>query len=53
MPKQLPREPIMTLQFFNIFRAVLTALVTAVATFIIKYFDQYGEPGFSHSYEYQ
>jgi len=43
----------MSQQFFSIFRAVLTAFVTAVATFIIKYFDQFGEPDFSHSYEYQ
>jgi hypothetical protein len=40
----------MSSQFFNILRTVLTAFVTAVATAIINYFNQFGEPDYSGEY---
>jgi hypothetical protein len=40
----------MSHQLFNIFREVLTAFVTAVATFIINYFNQFGEPDYAGDY---
>lgn len=41
----------MSPQLFNILRTVLAALVSAIATFIVSYFDQYGEYDYSHQYE--
>lgn len=46
----LPRIITMSPQLFNILRTVLAALVSAIATFIIKYFDQFGESDYSSDY---
>lgn len=41
----------MTPNLFNIFRTVLAALVTAIATAIINIFDQFGKYDYSSDYE--
>lgn len=41
----------MPLHLFKILRTVLAALVSAIATFIVNYFDQYG--GYDYSAEYE
>ncbi|MGZ8258119.1 MAG: hypothetical protein ACXWTR_02975 [Methylotenera sp.] len=36
---------------FNILRTVLAALVSAIATFIVNYFDQYGKYEYSSHFD--
>ena len=36
---------------FNILRTVLAALVSAIATYIVSYFDQYGKYEYSSAYD--
>lgn len=45
------KENSMSPNVFNILRTVLAALVSAIATFIVNYFDQYGKYDYSTAFD--